>query len=93
MSAPIVFTADASRQAVEINAWWERHRPAAPGLFREELSETLERISRVPAVAPLYLGSSVPAVRRVLLRSTRVHLYYRFERPVVIVLALWGAAR
>jgi hypothetical protein len=38
MSLLVVTTPEADDQIRRIAEWWRKHRPAAPGLFNEELS-------------------------------------------------------
>jgi plasmid stabilization system protein ParE len=46
----VVVLPEAERQIRAIESWWREHRPAAPGLFAEELANALELISRVPGI-------------------------------------------
>ena len=91
----VVFTPEAERQADEMESWWRRHRPKAPGLFAGELAEGCRLIATMPTLGATYETKSGSVVRRVLMPKTRTHVYFNVdeERDVVIVLAVWGAPR
>jgi plasmid stabilization system protein ParE len=76
-----------------IDAWWRRHRLAAPDLFVEELAAALELLASAPHAGRKYDHPSVSDVRRVILRATRYHVYYKIHSREVFVLALWSALR
>jgi len=75
----------------KIDAWWRAHRPAAPGLFAEELETALRTLARTPAVALRY--APMPGVRRLLLPRTHHHLYLVEEAARLLVVAAWSAYR
>jgi plasmid stabilization system protein ParE len=93
MASGIVLTPEARRQARSVDAWWREHRPYAPGLFAEELSSALTTLAGAPSAGRPYPHPRVRQVRRLLLPSTRHHVYYRIEEGAVIVLAIWSAVR
>lgn len=93
MTVGIVVTPEAEAQIRIIDSWWRRERPAAPGLFAEELASSFALLSNAPLAGRHYHHATVSDVRRVLLRSTRYHVYYRLHESDVIVLAVWGAVR
>jgi plasmid stabilization system protein ParE len=76
-----------------IDNWWQKNRPRAPQLFLEELSAAFDALRSVPLTGKLVRIPRVRDVRRVLLRSTRYHIYYRVQRDTVSVLAIWSAIR
>lgn len=86
-------TEDAERHVTVIDAWWRENREAAPGLFMEELVAAFDLLQRMPLAGIEYDNGDVPEVRRVLLRSTRYHVYYRVRANVVVVLAVWSGYR
>lgn len=45
---------DALAQVRTIDEWWNRHRPSAPDLFREELAATFEMLQNAPKAVPAY---------------------------------------
>jgi len=86
-------TPEAESQIREIDAWWRKNRPAAPGLFLNELTESFDLIARAPQIGRLYRPSPVPNVRRLLLTRTRYHIYYAVNNDQVWLLAVWHAQR
>jgi plasmid stabilization system protein ParE len=76
-----------------IDGWWQKNRTSAPQLFVEELSAAFEALRSVPLTGKLVRIPRLHDVRRVVLRTTRYHIYYRVERDTVTVLAIWSAVR
>lgn len=93
MTARIVVTPEAEEQARAIDTWWRRERPAAPALFAEEFAASLALLGDAPFAGRRYRHTTVPEVRRLLLRSTRYHVYYRPHESHLVVLAVWSAIR
>ncbi len=93
MTLPVVVALEAERQAGAIDRLWRMNRSAAPGLFRDELAAALEFISLAPFAGRHYQRSKTPGVQRVLLRSTRYHVYYVVRDPDALVVAAWSAVR
>jgi plasmid stabilization system protein ParE len=75
--------------------WWAENRPAAPDLLEQELRNVLALVAATPTLGALARDTRVKDVRRVLLRRTRYHVYYRVDSASVRleVLALWHASR
>ncbi len=83
----------ARAQAARVEEWWKEHRDEKD-LFRRELRAGLTLLESAPEIGNPYVVSGAGEVRRVLLRRTRFHLYYRIESDgVVRVLAVWHSAR
>ena len=81
---------DAERHA----RWWRENRPRARTLFDDELRVALDQIRFSPAIGIVYQATSGREHRRVLMPSTRYHLYYRLVAPDRIrVVAIWSAVR
>lgn len=94
MSLPVVTTPEADAQILAIGDWWRTHRPGAPSLFAEELAHCFIVLAQAPDIGkPYRRHSSVPGLRRVLLRSTRYHVYYVPRPDAVGVLAVWHSHR
>jgi plasmid stabilization system protein ParE len=91
MRKPVFTTPQADLQILEMDTWWRENRDKAPDLFEEELDLALALIAESPGIGKRY--PSHRGVRRVLLRSTRNHVYYVEEEDRVLVLAVWGAVR
>jgi len=85
--------ARARRQIEQASEWWFENRPAARGLFREELKRGFEIITTQPGIGASALDSGLTGVRRLHLSRIRYHLYYRFTAEAVEVLALWHTSR
>ena len=92
MSKPVVTTPTADSQILEIDAWWRWNREKAPDLFEQELSLALRTLSVAPGVGRRYPHPAAD-VRRLLLRSTRNHVYYIEQNDRIVIVAVWGAVR
>jgi plasmid stabilization system protein ParE len=91
----VLFTASAEEQAHAVADWWEGQRPAAPTLFTDELSHSIDRLSAVPGSGAPFDSETVIGVRRVLLPRCRYHVYYTVHpvRHEVLIRAIWHASR
>ena len=78
-----------------IATWWAENRPAAPGLFHQELVHAFELLSRSPRLGEEWPSLKLPNVRRWLLRECRYHVYYTVDeaRSVVVMRVVWAAMR
>jgi plasmid stabilization system protein ParE len=94
-SIPRVFvTPRAKHQIRTIDSWWSRERPSSPDLFLWELARWFTVLRAFPHVGRMCLGQGLEGVRRLLLRRTNHHVYYRLSGEQRIdVLAVWHAAR
>jgi hypothetical protein len=89
-------TSEADAHALAIDSWWRDHRPASPDVFLSELTRAFKLLARVPALGATYDHPGAPPnVRRLLMRSTRTHVYYTVDQTarVVLVRAIWHASR
>lgn len=93
MTVRIVVTPEAEEQVRAIDTWWRNERPAAPGLFSEELAAAFALLGDAPQAGRRYPHATVSDVRRVLLRACRYHVYYRLHENDAVVLAVWSAVR
>jgi plasmid stabilization system protein ParE len=89
----IVFQPRAEADALKIDAWWRLNRPAAPDLFLEELEQTTDALSRSPGIGMTASARGLPGARRLHMRRTRFHLYYRVVEDTLEILAVWHTAR
>ncbi len=89
---PIV-APEADAQIQEIDVWWRANRPAAPDLFREELTGAFLSIRTLPQMGRPIRHHRVKGLRRVVLRATRYHAYYVVHRNAIFILAIWSAVR
>jgi plasmid stabilization system protein ParE len=80
-------------QIAAIDAWWRVNRTKAPDLFLDELADAFALIEAAPELGRPWTSSEVPGVRRVVMRATRYHVYYRVDPDGVVVLAVWSAVR
>lgn len=88
----VLLAPEARDQARAIDAWWRENRPAATELFAAELSSAFSTLASAPRSGSPYM-SVRKGVRRLLLRSTRYHVYYRLKDDDVLVLAIWSSVR
>jgi plasmid stabilization system protein ParE len=93
VSLPVRTTPEADDQIRAIDAWWRTNRRAAPDRFLDELAASFELIGETPLIGRLYNHPSVPGTRRVLLKTSRYHVYYVPCSDEVRVLAVWHAQR
>ena len=93
MSLPVVVSVEAEAQIEAIDSWWRENRPSSPGLFAEELAEAFSMIEFAPEAGRRYAHSEVKGVRRLLLRSTRHHVYYVATGDAAVILAVWGSIK
>jgi plasmid stabilization system protein ParE len=92
MSKPVVTTPVADIQILEIDTWWRENREKAPDLFEDELALAFQTIGAVPEAGKRYPHSDAD-VRRLLLRTTRHHVYYVEREDKIVVVAVWGAVK
>ena len=85
----------ADTQIRTIDAWWIEHRDKAPGLFAQELANTLEAIVDSPTLGRPYGVVAGAEVRRLLLPRCRYYVYFSYdaEKDLVRVRAVWHASR
>ena len=93
MTVRIVVAPEAEEQVRTIDAWWRKERLASPDLFCEELSAAFALLGGAPQAGRRYPHPIVPEIRRILLRSSRYHVYYKVHEDDVIILAVWSAVR
>jgi ParE-like toxin of type II ParDE toxin-antitoxin system len=72
----------------EGNARGGRDRRGAPDLFVAELERTLAVVALMPTLGAPARSKRLRDVRRVLLKKTRYHVYYRVHGDVLEVLAV-----
>ena len=93
MTFKVVTTPEADDKIRTIDSCWRENRTAAPNLFSEELAAALDLLEGIPNVGRSYGHPTVKNVRRILLRSTRYHVYYVVLGDAVVVLSVWSAVR
>jgi plasmid stabilization system protein ParE len=76
-----------------IDAWWREHREASPDLFLAELSDAFALLEVAAGAGRPYPSRRAEPVARILLRSTRYHVYFSVRGQEVFVLAVWSAVR
>jgi plasmid stabilization system protein ParE len=86
-------TRTAEVQIATVDGWWRTNRAKAPDLFLDELADAFALIEAAPELGRPWTSSEVPGVRRVVMRATRYHVYYRIDGDDVVVLAVWSAVR
>ncbi len=93
MTVPVFVSHRARLEIRRIDEWWSQNRPAAQNLFAEELKAAFERIGERPGSGTPYPLPGHEESMRVLLRSTRYHVYYEFDAGAVYVITVWSAVR
>lgn len=93
MSVTVIVAPEAELQIRTIDTWWRENRPVAGELFVEELAEAVATLEAVPGIGGAVDHPTVKGLRRMLLRATRVHIYYVADDATVLVLAVWSAVR
>lgn len=85
----------AEAQARQIDRWWIANRPAARDLFHEEFLACLSLLRSSPDIGQPQRHRKLPGLRRVLLPSTKYHVYYAHdpEQAQILILAVWSAIR
>ncbi len=85
----------AAREIERIERWWSKNRPAAPGLFMEELVAAEAHLMTAPETGEAWRARRGRVIRRWLLPKSKYHLYYVHdaERERLLVVAVWGAVR
>jgi plasmid stabilization system protein ParE len=89
----IELTTRAEQLAEAASLWWHENRQAAPTLFDRELLEALELLTEMPNIGVPYPPR--PTYRRLLLRRTGYHVYYRVDdaADVLYVVSIWHTRR
>ena len=90
---PVVFQRRAVQEIDAIDEWWRTNRPLAPALFAVELERAVYALTLMPTLGARAHNERARDVRRLLLRRTRYHIYYRVRRGALEVLAVWHAVR
>lgn len=90
VAKPIRTTPEADYHILALDAWWREHRDKAPDLFEQELSIAFKTIAAAPSAGKRYPYPDAD-VRRVLMRTTRKHVYYIESDDHVLVVAVWNA--
>ncbi len=95
MKAHVIVQPEAAGQALTIDSWWRDNRQAAPDLFADELAAPFGLLAEAPGVGRRYSARDIPGLRRLMLPSSRYHVYYVHdsESGTVHVLAIWSAMR
>lgn len=88
-------TGRAQREIVRAALWWRTNRPAAPGLFLEELEAAERHLCTAPISGEIYGYRKARLIRRWLLQETEYHVYFSVDQDaqVVMVHSVWGARR
>ena len=75
----VVFAAEAAAEVIAISAWWYKNRLAAPGLFQQELKQTLLNIAAFPEIGVRAKMPDDPDVRAVVLRRAGYVVFYDID--------------
>ncbi len=79
MSGPfaVIFQRRATREIETADEWWRKNRPSSPDLFLTEFERMFAAVVLMPTLGTPAKSKRAAGVRRVLLRRTRYHVYYR----------------
>jgi|HubBroStandDraft_6_1064221.scaffolds.fasta_scaffold2247126_1 plasmid stabilization system protein ParE len=91
----IVVVDEALEQLHGIVEWWSANRPAAPTLFLDEFQRCVTLLESTPDAGPRFHRTSVPGVRRLVMRRTKHVIYYVHDadNEVVYIIAVWGGPK
>lgn len=89
----VVVTLRALRQIDRAAAWWEEHRPAAPGAVADDFEATRQLLARQPGIGARSRSARYPELRRVTLERIRYYVYYDIRGSTVVVLAFWHTSQ
>jgi plasmid stabilization system protein ParE len=93
MSRRVRFTKEARVQFDTADEWWQRNRTAAPDAFWNEFIEVAERLTEMPeSGAPVRMRGE-PGLRRILLPTSKYHVYYEITPRLIRVRSVWSALR
>lgn len=70
-----------------------RASPGGLDLFTEEVADLFALLPLFPELGRPYPHPQIPLLRRALLRATKHHVYYQYDKKAVTVISVWGAVR
>jgi len=84
----------AARAADRIAARWREHADD-PDVFARELLETIELLETTRSPGSPFPTTKRPALKRMLLRKSRCHLYFEVDEPkqMIRILHVWDGRR
>lgn len=90
----VVLLDEAQREFEARDAWWHTHRDE-PELFLLEFEQALVHLTAAPEAGHVYRTHRGREIRRWLMRKTRCHIYYHYNRAsaVLEIHSFWGARR
>lgn len=92
MSKPVRTTPVADLHVLALDSWWRENREKAPDLFEQELALAFRTIGAAPGAGKRYPHPGAE-VRRIVMRSTRNHVYDVEYPDHVLVVAVWGGTK
>ena len=94
MNARVWVSPRAAAQIDDAASWWRVNRTAAPDLFVREIAGALALLAQAPKAGRHWRHPRVRGVRRLLIPSTRYHVYYVVggEEGGVEMGAVWSGA-
>ena len=84
----------AARVAERIDARWREHADD-PGVFAREFLEAIEQLERSGGLGSPFPTPSRPALKRLLMRKSRCHIYFEIDdaSQAIHILHIWDARR
>jgi hypothetical protein len=91
----VILVDPAEEQLHEIAEWWLTHREASLLLVMDEFDRCMSLLESSPDAGARFHRSSVPGVRRLVMRRTKHHVYYLHDEAnaLVYIIAVWGAPK
>jgi len=91
----LVVTKKAESQIRSAADWWVENRGSATKVLTDELEGAFNLITLHPFSGAAATNVRLAGVRRVLLRRTRFHVYYKVNesQQIVQILAFWHTSR
>ena len=91
-SFQLLVTEQAADQIRNAGNWWADNRADVPSRLGEELERGFRLLVFQPLAGHLVPDAKAPEVRRILLRKTQHHVYYRVDTDpgAVVILAFWS---
>lgn len=74
-------------------AWWQAHRPAAPGAIANDFAEAARLLALQPGIGTHSASAKYPKLRNLQLDRVRYDIYYDMRPGKVVVLAFWHSNR
>lgn len=91
----VVVVDEAEEQLREIVDWWMVNRRAAATLAADEFERCVILLEGSPDIGTGFHRTTVPGVRRLVMKKTKHFVYYVHDaaNEIVYIIAVWGAPK